>query len=88
MQLSEISLLLDKGQSEEAIRQVEAYEGTRDLEFWFLAAKAFSRQQKWANAINACLKVLEKDPGNKDAQVMMELAKSILEFKNEGMFNV
>lgn len=87
MELSEIKILLEKGEVEKAGRLLGQFKGEKDSAFWILKGNICRKNQEWGQAINAYQKALESDAGNTEALVNLEITKNILDFWNPGMFN-
>jgi hypothetical protein len=88
MDLMEIQGLLDKGRIDEAESFLDSFDGEKGLVFLLVKANIDFSKQFWGEAINGYNKVLEINPCNKEATSRLAIIDSILNFRNEGMFNV
>ncbi len=57
------------------------------VEYWLVKGKLDQKFQRWGDAMNAFLKVLEIDEENEEAQNNLHLIQNIINFWNPEMFN-
>ncbi len=57
------------------------------LEYWLVKGKLDQKFQRWGDAMNSFLKVLEIDEENEEAQNNLHLIQNIINFWNPEMFN-
>ena len=52
-----------------------------------LAAQNYLSRQEYGQAINCLLKILETDPENKEASVLLEQVRKITEYQHRDIFS-
>ncbi|MCW0484915.1 hypothetical protein [Gaoshiqia sediminis] len=52
-----------------------------------LAAQNYLSRQEYGQAINCLLKILETDPENKEASVLLEQVREITEYQHRDIFS-
>lgn len=62
-------------------------EDSADIEFLLLRGRIYYKMQRWGDAMNDYVAVLEIEPKNHEAKVGLDMAKSILGYFTPDMFN-
>lgn len=79
----------EEHQIDEALRILDKCieENSADIPSLLLRARIFSKSQKWGQAMNDYLAVLELEPDIQEAKTGLALAQNILAYFNPDMFN-
>ena len=59
----------------------------QNVEYFLVKGKLEQKFQRWGEAINAFLKVIEMEPNNSEAQNNLQIIHNILNFWSPEMFN-
>lgn len=82
-----IHMLIKQDKAAEALIEFNRLNHENSSEYWMLKGKIEMKFQKWGEAMNAFIKVLDIDKQNKEAMQNIEIIRSILNFWNPEMFN-
>ncbi|VAW21751.1 hypothetical protein MNBD_BACTEROID01-2173 [hydrothermal vent metagenome] len=85
--LERVKGLIQEGRVLEAEDLLRSFPDKPTWPYWQLDATIKQKKQLWGEAMNSYQKVLELDPGNKEAKVQLEFIRNILNFWNPEMFN-
>jgi len=89
MDYTEASQLFEQNELGKAreILDLLVLENTTDIQLLLLRGRIFYKMQKWGDAMNDYVAVLEMEPENAEANSGLEMAKSILGYFTPDMFN-
>lgn len=82
-----IHMLIKQDKAAEALIEFNRLNHENSSEYWMLKGKIEMKFQKWGEAMNAFIKVLDIDKQNKEAMQNIEIIRGILNFWNPEMFN-
>jgi len=88
-QLKTIKELINQGDVEQAIRQLDQYMQTTSNsldEAYYLRGNAYRKQGNWQEALNCYQQAMELNP-NSPARQAHQMAMNILNFFNKDMYN-
>lgn len=89
MDFKEASRLFEQnelGKAKEMLDQL-ILKNTTDIQMLMLRGRIFYKMQKWGDAMNDYVAVLELEPENAEANSGLEMAKSILGYFTPDLFN-
>ncbi len=87
LELQEIKALLQQGKNAEAKRMFESLPESENVEYWMMKGTIEQRFQQWGKAYNAFAKVQQIEPGHLESKSQIALIDSILNFRNNDLFN-
>jgi tetratricopeptide (TPR) repeat protein len=85
--LKEVELFLQNEESKIAQDLFQNIVPDNSIEYWLVKGKLDQKFQRWGEAINSFLKVLEIDENNTEAQNNLHYIQNIINFWNPEMFN-
>ncbi len=86
-ELNNVLDLIKKDKVQEANEVFEKIVPVETVDYFMVKGKLEQKFQKWGNATNAYLKVVELEPDNMEAKNNLLIIKNILNFWNPEMFN-
>ena len=87
MEFQKIKALLQQGKNAEAKRMFESLPESENVEYWMMKGTIEQRFQQWGKAYNAFAKVQQIEPGHLESKSQIALIDSILNFRNNDLFN-
>ncbi len=87
LEFQEIKALLQQGKNAEAKRMFESLPESENVEYWMMKGTIEQRFQQWGKAYNAFAKVQQIEPGHLESKSQIALIDSILNFRNNDLFN-
>lgn len=87
LEFQEIKALLQQGKNAEARRMFESLPESENVEYWMMKGTIEQRFQQWGKAYNAFAKVQQIEPGHQESKSQIALIDSILNFRNNDLFN-
>jgi tetratricopeptide (TPR) repeat protein len=85
--LKQVEILLQHEDSKKAQELFQNIVSDNSIEYWLVKGKLDQKFQRWGEAINSFLKVLEIDENNTEAQNNLHYIQNIINFWNPEMFN-
>ena len=87
LEFQEIQALLQNGKNTEAKQMFESLPESENVEYWMMKGTIEQRFQQWGKAYNAFAKVQQIEPGHRESKSQIALIDSILNFRNNDLFN-
>jgi tetratricopeptide (TPR) repeat protein len=85
--LKQVEIFLQNEDSKKAQELFQNIVPDNSIEYWLVKGKLDQKFQRWGEAINSFLKVLEIDENNTEAQNNLHYIQNIINFWNPEMFN-